>query len=289
MSGAAKFVRIGAKDNFYQTSAFIPMSFALVTTVHESGETGIGPHALLYPFGIRDPHSMLLISRSNSGTATNIRRTGKCALNYVGFDRERLQSIANLGYPGQSLEDKREASTFTLTPSPSPDKAADPECPHIIAEAIQVFECSWDDSFDLDGKSGDEDAVHEARFVLTIDHILIEEKYEKGLEEGEIFPSMPIFYGFRANRGFWFAEHLEPFSVPLPEVKGNETQAVFYLANRLDENVRFTREACEQLTAIPGPFVKEALKGIIATALEHGVTEVDVEFLKVVSAERQPG
>jgi flavin reductase (DIM6/NTAB) family NADH-FMN oxidoreductase RutF len=287
MSSAEKFVRIGAKDNFYQTSAFIPMSFALVTTVHENGETGIGPHALLYPFGIGAPHSMLLISRSNSGTAVNIRRTGKCALNYVEFDRERLRSIANLGYPGQSLDDKRKASTFTLTQSPSPDKAGDPQCPQIIAEAVQVFECTWDDSFDLNRKSDDEDAVTEGRFVLTIDHILMQEKYEKGVEEGAIFPSMPIFYGYRANRGFWFAEHRAPFSVPLPEVKGQEGQAVFYLANRLDEHVRFTREACEQLTGIPGPFIKEALKGIIAVAHEHDVTEVDVEFLEIVNAERQ--
>ena len=69
------FVRIGATDNFYQTSAFIPVSFALVTTVHETGETVIGPHALCFPFSVAQPYAMLLISRGNSLTAANIRRT----------------------------------------------------------------------------------------------------------------------------------------------------------------------------------------------------------------------
>ena len=109
-SSDGDFQRVGLVDNFYQASSFIPMGFALVTTVHEDGETGIGPHALLSPFSITKPHSMMLISRNNSGTATNIRRNGKCALNYVQFDRNCLQGIADMGVPGMSLDDKRKAN-----------------------------------------------------------------------------------------------------------------------------------------------------------------------------------
>ena len=66
-SARGQFVDVDIVDNFYQASSFIPMSFALITTVHENGETGIGPHALLFPFGITLPYSMMLISRHNSG------------------------------------------------------------------------------------------------------------------------------------------------------------------------------------------------------------------------------
>jgi flavin reductase (DIM6/NTAB) family NADH-FMN oxidoreductase RutF len=294
MSEAAKemqvdgpFVEIDPVDNFYQASSFIPMSFALVTTVHETGETGIGPHALLYPFGITKPYSMMLISRPSSGTAANIRRTGKCALNYVPFDRECLQGIANLGYPGMPLEDKIEANPYTMIDSPSPERAADADFPDIIDEAFQVFECTWDDRFDLQSKTDAFGRHYDSHFNLMIDSILVREKYAPGIEEGEIFPNTPIFYGFRANRGFWLAKHEAPFSIPLPKVEGMTAQSVTYLANRINSNVCFTDEACKQLAGIPEPFMKDALKGIVAHALADGVTDVDEAYLAKVNAERE--
>ncbi len=286
MSQDEKFISINAVDNFYQTCAFIPMSFALVTTVHENGETGIGPHALCFPFGITKPYSMLLISRNTSGTAVNIRRNRKCALNYILFDRDNLQSIANLGYPGMSLEDKRKVNPYTLIKSPSPEKAADPDHPKIIAEAVQVIECTWEDRFDLHSKSDDFGQNYDGHFTLFIDHILMKEQYVPGIETGEIFPNMPIFQGYRANRGFWFAKHQKPFSIPLPKVEGMESQTVFYLANRIDANVRFTKEACEQLTDIPQPFMRDALKEIVARAIEDGISEIDEPYVAKIAAER---
>lgn len=280
------FVAIDPVDNFYQTCAFIPMSFALVTTVYEDGQTGIGPHALCYPFSVTKPYSMMLISRSSSGTAANIRRTGKCALNYVLYDRQRLKGIANMGYPGMALVDKLEANPYTLVDSPSPDKAADPEYPKVIRGAFQIMECTWDDKFGLHGHKDDFDRPYDSHFNLHVDHILMHEEYAPGIEKGEIFPNMPVFYGYRANRGFWFAKHDEPFSVPLPEVKGMEYQTVFYQANRIDSSVRFTEDACKQLTSIPTPFIKDALKQIVDSAREKGVSEVDEDFLQQLTAER---
>jgi flavin reductase (DIM6/NTAB) family NADH-FMN oxidoreductase RutF len=286
MQEDGKFVSINTVDNFYQASAFIPMSFALVTTVHESGETGIGPHALLYPFSITKPHSMMLISRNNSGTAHNIRRNRKCALNYILFDRNCLKGIAAMGYPGLPMADKIKANPYTLVDSPSPEKAADPDCPQIISEAYQVFECTWDDSFDLHSKSDALGNPYDGHFNLLIDHLFMKEKYVPGIEKGEVFPNMPIFQGFRANRGFWFSKHHRPFSVPLPKVKGREPKDMFYRANRIDPNVRFTIEACKQLVQIPKPFLDNALKGIIARAIEEGVAEVDEAFVEKIAAER---
>jgi len=280
------FQRVGIVDNFYQASSFIAMSFALVTTVHENGETGIGPHALLFPFSITRPHSMLLISRNNSGTAVNIRRNGKCALNYVPFDRDRLQGIANMGYPGMSLADKARANPYTMIASPSPGKAADPDFPQIIKEAYQVFECTWNDNFGLHEHTDGNGKAYDSHFNLVIDDLLMKEQYIPGIEKGEIFPDMPIFCGFRANRGFWFAEHDAPFTVPLPTARGMEYQTVFYMGNRIDERVSFTESACRKLTGIPVPFLQDALKQIVARAIADGVTEVDEDFLARIDAER---
>ncbi len=280
------FVSIPPVDNFYQTCAFIPMSFALVTTVHENGETGIGPHALVYPFSVTKPHSMLLISRANSGTAVNIRRTGKCALNYVPYDRKRLDGIANMGYPGMPLVDKQRANPYTLVDSPTADLARDPEFPQLVAESIQIMECTWEDRFGLQSQRDGSDNPYDSHFTLNVDRILMDPALEPGIEKGSVFPQMPVFYGYRANRGFWFAEHAKPFSVALPRVKGLEYQTIFYEANRIDSRVSFTKAACKQLTAIPEPFMKDACKQLVDGALAAGVSEIDEAYLQQVNEQR---
>lgn len=279
-TAADDFVSYAGRNNFYQTCAFIPMSFALVTTVYENGETGIAPHALVMPFGISPPYSMLLISRGNSATSSNIRRTGKCTLNYIEFNRDQLTAVSRLGYPGQSLEEKQKAMPFTLRPSPSADRQNDPDAPRILGEAFQIIECSWDRSFDLDPPRTGPDAANERRFVLQIDHLLMRRNFHDALENGGTFPIMPVFYGFRSDGGFWFAEHGEPFNISPPQVEGNEIRQVSYLANRIDNNVRFTHEACAAFTEVPRPFLKSALQGTVNAALAAGVSVIDETFVK---------
>ena len=279
---AGEFVPVGIVDNFYQASAFIPMSFALVTTVHENGVTGIGPHALLFPFGITPPYSMLLISRHNSGTAANIRRHGKCALNYVPFDRDAFTGIANMGYPGMSLEDKASANPYTMIDSPTPERAADPDFPQIVAESFQVFECTWDDRFGFHERQDDKGQAYDSHFNLRIDKILMKEAYAAGVEKGDVYPDLPVFCGFRPASGFWFAETKLPFSIPLPKVEGLEYRHVFYVANRIDAGVQFTEEACKALTAIPRPFLKDALKAIVERARSDGIAMIDESYLSKI-------
>ena len=59
-----------------------------------------------------------------------------------------------------------------------------------------------------------------------------------------------------------------------------------YEANRLDEEVRFTEDACKQLTGIPRAFLVQALQGIVAEAKRRGVSNIDLEFVKALNAER---
>ncbi len=281
---ADDFEVVAPKDNFYQTSAFIPMSFALVTTMYESGESGAGPHALCYPFGITHPHSMMLISRGSSGTAANIRRTGQCALNYVEFDRERLQGIATLGYPGQALVKKQSANPYPLTASP-PGLAG--FRPQIVADACQVFECTWDRSIRIDEQLGDEGPNSAAHFVLRIDRILMRRNFVAGISDGSIMPHLPIFLGFRTGGNFWFNEPGKPFPVPIPKVEGRELQSLVYLANRIDTTIRFTDAACGRLTGVPAPFIKDVLEAIVAIARQEGIQLIDVPELDRINARRQ--
>ena len=74
----------------------------------------------------------------------------------------------------------------------------------------------------------------------------------------------------------------------MPTDKGPKEENILYEANRLDpDNVQFTREACKQLTGIPRPFLKTALKGIIKRAIEDGVKMVDVDYVKKLNDERK--
>lgn len=289
-TSAGPFVRMGARDNFYQTAGFIPMSFALVTTVNDNGETGIGPHALCYPFNVTPPYSMLLISRGNSGTAMNIRRTGRCALNYLEFDRSHLDAIAALGYPGQDMSAKRKANPFSLVPSPTVSGEVNSCTPLIIDEAFQVIECSWDETINLGepGQAGTDSGA--SRFVLNVDNILLRERFIRGARDGSTFPSMPIFLGFRANGAFWFAGHSEPFPVTPPSTPHMELQAVRYLATRLDETVRFTDDACLELARIPRPFLTDAMLTAIDAARADSRNLIDAGFLRQVGQNRlRPG
>jgi len=67
---------------------------------------------------------------------------------------------------------------------------------------------------------------------------------------------------------------------------GANHELVHYEANRLDDEVRFTMDACKQLTGIPNNFVRTVLQGIVRQAKARGVTEVDADFVLALNKER---
>lgn len=58
----------------------------------------------------------------------------------------------------------------------------------------------------------------------------------------------------------------------------SDAEAILELANGLDDEVKFTLEACEDLTQVPKMFRKMALKTIIKGAKKDGVTEISAEY-----------
>jgi flavin reductase (DIM6/NTAB) family NADH-FMN oxidoreductase RutF len=279
------------RDNFYQSTSFFPMPFAMITTVNKEGVTSIGPHSLTFPFDLIEQPSWMLISRAGSNTVENLRNGSKAAIHFVEFKKSWLKPIVKLGYPGLEAEEKMKDQPFKMVKSPSPEYADDPTFPLIMDDALEVFECEADGKFRYEPQRETDPIGCEAFWCLTIKNILMKESFDKVLQEQKVFPSIPISYGFRHNdagdRRFFFTSHNKPFPVPTPTPEGLEWQPIYYAANKMDPDVRFTEDAVKQLVDIPKPFIKMALNGIVKEAKAQGVDFVDEDFVAAFNAKRK--
>lgn len=281
------FVQLPPKDNFYQSVSFFPMPFAMITTINERGTTSIGPHSLVFPFDISESHSMMLVSRASSNTATNLRRTGKCALNFIEFDNEWLKSVVALGYPGQTPEDKMKDIPFELEKSPNDLFRDNPDYPLIMKDAFQVYECETDGTFEYKPHREAAPPLVEGFFALQVRNVLLKESVKKKLDNRREFPDMPLSYGFRGGSEFWFTRHSQPFYIPVIRSKGSEYGQIYYMANKVDQQVRFTEDACKKLINVPKLFLEVVISGLIVEAKKRHISMIDTDFVEEVEAERQ--
>jgi len=277
------FIASPMRDNWYQSSSFYGSSFALITSVNEAGVTSIGPYQLSFPFEVIKRRSWLVISRPGSNTDTNVHRTLKCALNFVEYDQATIETILKFGYPGQTPEEKMAYNTFKLVDSPTPGRSG-PGFPQIIADAYQVFECTLDTQRIAENPIlRDSASTH---LLLNIDNILLKRDWQGMVDgSGDRMPRVPLTFGFRGGSTFWFGETQPAYKLPIPQL-GSGHEVVHYEANRIDERVRFTKDASRQLVGIPRPYLRQALEGIVRQAMARGVTEVDPNFLAVLNRER---
>jgi flavin reductase (DIM6/NTAB) family NADH-FMN oxidoreductase RutF len=283
-SDYGSFVSSPMRDNWYQRCSFLGSSFALITTVSEDGQTNIGPYQLSFPFEVNTGRSWMVISRSNSNTATNVKRTGKCALNFIEYDADQTQTILKFGYPGQTTAQKMEYNTFELIDSPTPGREPNDIYPKILAEAYQVYECTLDvDRINENPILRDSYSAH---LLLNIDNILVKEQWVPFIDgSGDKMPNIPLTYGFRGGSSFWFGEVQPAYKLPIPDMGPNH-EIIHYEANRLDDEVRFTWDACRQLSGIPNAFLQNVLGGIVKQAKARGIKEVDEAFVLQLNRER---
>lgn len=279
-----EFANVRILDNFYQTSSFFPMPVVLVSTVAESGATNLGPYSLCFPHVISGEHAMILISRATSNTAQNIQRFGVCDINFLPDDKKYMKNCVMLGFPGETTEEKMESSIFTLLPATRTEEERQPGVlyPHIIAEAIQAFECTWDQSYPMQYN----EETQECQFVLRLDKVVMKSKWRDCLFEGKGFPRLPVDYGFRNNTAFWFTRGARPYRVPIPEEKAVDTSAVMYAAQRYDPDIRWQVEACAKLERVPRIFLTRVIAECIEAAKEEGITEITPEFLDRIRDKR---
>ena len=279
------FVSSPMRDNWYQRSSYLGSTFALITTVDEEGRTNIGPYQLSFPFEVNTRRSWMVISRNTSNTATNVHRSLKCALNFIEYDESTIETILKFGYPGQTAAEKLAYNTFDLIDSPTQGRESNEIFPKILADAFQVYECTLDiDRINENPILRDSPSAH---LLLNIDNILVKEKWMKLIDgSGDEMPRVPMTYGFRGGSTFWFGETQPAYKLPIPDMGANH-ELVHYEANRLDDEVRFTMDACKQLTGIPNAFVQNVLRGIVKQAKERGVTNVDEAFVLELNKERE--
>lgn len=299
----SKFRDMRIVDNFYQTSSFFPMPTVLISTLTPEGKTSIGAYSLCFPYYIagKDYYAMILECRNSSNTAQNILRNGVCALNFLEDSRADFRETVRLGFPGETSEEKMAKLRWKLEPG-----LAEGQRPLIISKAFQVFECSWDSSLENAYEDTTRVGLLEGveppyrnfngitsrfgcHFILRIDKILMKQKpYDaiiNGVKAGD-FPHMPVDYGYRDSTNFWYTPFRRPIPEKIPAGKEADLQSVVYAANRADDEVKFTEDACAMLVAVPRVFLKLVLQGCVDWAKENNVTLITAEHMKIINDKR---
>ncbi len=301
----SSFKNLRIVDNFYQTSAFFPMPTILVGTLMEDGATSLGPYSLVQPYYVagKDYYAMLLCCRNSSNTAQHLLERGRCSLNFITDEKKLFKETVKLGWPGDTPAEKMKNCIFTLEDGQMASEHPEEAFPKVVAESYQVFECTW--MSDLDGASADKSGQLDgypppyrdfngitsefgAHFILRIDKILMKEKYYNGIVNGvtsRVFPCVPVDYGYRDSKNFWYTR----FSRPRPEIlpmREGSVSSVRYAADRIDPNVRFTDEACLKLIKVPRIFLNTALKGCVSWAKENGVELITEEHMDLINDKR---
>lgn len=301
----SSFKDLRVVDNFYQTSLFFPMPTVLMSTVSENGQTNLGPYSLVQPYYVagKDYYAMLLNCRNSSNTAQNILRTGKCAINFVTDERKTFKEVVRLGWPGDTTEEKMKDCTFTLEPGLMAETKGETDRPLVVKEAFQVIECTW--MRELDHAENDKPGelngypppYHDfngitsqfgSTFILRIDKILMKDKYYNAIINGVKrfdFPHVPVDYGYRDSKNFWYTKH----NLMLPEllpVRATTVQSVKYAADRIDDQIKFTEEACARLVNVPRIFLPTALKGCVEWARANNVTLITEKEMDIINDKR---
>lgn len=140
------FKEIRVVDNFYQASSFFPMPLTLIGTLDESGKrTSFGAYSLVFPYYIagKDYYAMVLECRNTSNTCKGLLRHGKCTINFLPYSKKVFAHCVDLGFPGDTPEEKEKSIRFTPLKSKSQELDPDGAYPDVLDEALQVFECTW--------------------------------------------------------------------------------------------------------------------------------------------------
>ena len=296
----SSFENLRVVDNFYQTSLFFPMPTVVISTLCEDGTTTLGPYSMVQPYYVagKDYYAMLLSCRNSSNTAQNILRSGKCALNFVDDKPKTFAECVKLSWPGDKPEDKMPNCKFRLEKG-----QAQGERPMVLTDAIQVIECTWvreldNAQNDLPGNlNGYEPPYHDfngitskfgAHFILKIDKILMKKQYADAIIRGvkaKDFPALPVDYGYRDSKNFWFHRKTKMRAELLP-MRKQSLESVRYAADRADDKVKFTDEALETILNVPRVFLPLVLKGCVDWAKENGVELVTAEHMQIINDKR---
>lgn len=281
------------------------MPTVLISTLTEDGSTTVGAYSLCFPYYIagKDYYAMILECRNSSNTAQNILRTGKCALNFLEDDRADFKETVRLGFPGETPAEKMKNCPFKFEKG----IAADGARPLVISKAYQVFECTWDDSledaYEDKSRTGILDGIDPpyrnfngitskfgCHFILKVDKILMKEKFYNTIINGvkpSGFPRVPVDYGYRDSTNFWYTRFKSPIAEKIPAGKEADINSVKYAANRIDDKVKFSEDACATLVKVPRVFLKVVLQGCVDWAKENNCTLITAKEMQIINDKRK--
>ena len=301
----SSFENLRIVDNFYQTSLFFPMPTVIISTLCEDGTTTLGPYSLVQPYYVagKGYYAMLLSCRNSSNTAQNILRNGKCALNFIDDNPKTFKEAVKLSWPGDKPEEKMAKCNFKLEKSKVEELDPSDKRPMVLTDAIQVIECTWVRELDgadkdLPGElNGYEGPYHDfngitskfgAHFILKIDKILMKKKYSDAIIRGvkaKDFPGLPVDYGYRDSKNFWFHKKTR-MRAELLQVRKASLESVRYAADRADDTVKFTDDALETILGVPRVFLSVVLKGCVDWAKENNVTLITAKEMQIINDKR---
>lgn len=305
----SSFENLRIVDNFYQTSLYFPMPTVIMSTINPDGTTNLGPYSLVQPYYVagKGYYAMLLSCRNSSNTAQNILRNGKCAINFIPDDAKYFKEAVKLSWPGDESKDKMARvdteKIFKMEKSQIEEENPEDVRPMVLTNAIEVIECTWVRELDHaeNDKPGElhgyEPPYHDfngitsqfgAHFILKIDRILMKKKYSDAIINGvrsKDFPALPVDYGYRDSKNFWYHRKTKMKAELLP-IRKASLESVRYAADRADDKVKFTDDALEMILNVPRVFLPLVLKGCVKWAKENNVELITAEHMKIINDKR---
>ena len=301
----SSFENLRIVDNFYQTSLFFPMPTVVISTLCDDGSTSLGPYSLVQPYYVagKDYYAMLLSCRNSSNTAQHILKTGKCALNFITDEPKYFKECVKLSWPGDTPAEKMPKCNFKLEKGLVEEENPEDKRPMVLTDAFQVIECTW--MRELDGADKDqpgclngyEPPYHDfngitskfgAHFILRVDKILMKKKYADAIingVKGADFPRIPVDYGYRDSKNFWFHRRSRMRAELLP-MRQASLESVRYAAERVDDQIKFTDDALLTILNVPRVFLPLVLKGCVDWARENRVSLITAEHMQIINDKR---
>ena len=125
-------------------------------------------------------------------------------------------------------------------------------------------------------------------FILRVDRILMKKRYADAIINGvraSDFPKLPVDYGYRDSKNFWF-HRSRRMRAELLAVRKQTLESVRYAADRADDKVKFTDEALEMILNVPRVFLPLVLKGCVSWAKENSISLITTEHMKIINDKR---
>ena len=116
----------------------------------------------------------------------------------------------------------------------------------------------------------------------------MKKKYRDAIVNGvraKDFPPLPVDYGYRDSKNFWFHRKTRLRAELLP-MRKQSLESVRYAADRADDKIKFTDEALETILNVPRVFLSVVLKGCVDWARENNVDLITAEHMKIINDKR---